>query len=61
MSRSRVVIWASVVALLMVVAGDGRVLAAKCTPLGQGTCHACKNCKYCKHCSANGGRCSVCR
>ncbi len=56
----RRLILVGLVALAVVASGDG-VRAASCTPLGQGTCHACKNCNSCKHCSKNGGTCSVCK
>jgi len=49
-------------ALLAIAAvHSGDALAAKCTPLKDGTCRACKNCKYCKHCARDGGKCSVCK
>lgn len=41
--------------------GDGYVLAARCTPLGQGVCRACSTCNYCGHCAKSGGRCTVCK
>lgn len=43
------------------IVSDSLLLAARCTPWGQGRCTACKNCKYCQHCGKGGGTCSVCR
>lgn len=59
--RRRVFLYLSLLAVLVLAAGDGVIYAATCTPLAQGTCHACKNCKYCGHCAKDGGKCSVCR
>ena len=47
--RRRVFLYLSLLAFLGAAVGDGVICAATCTPLAQGTCHACKNCKYCKH------------
>jgi hypothetical protein len=59
--RRRVFLYLSLLVFLGAAVGDGVIYAATCTPLAQGTCHACKNCKYCGHCAKNGGKCSVCR
>jgi hypothetical protein len=48
-----------VVALLLLVIGERRTLAATCT--GEGHCRACKNCRYCRHCAREGGTCGVCK
>jgi hypothetical protein len=45
---------------LFSLAGDGYVLAARCTPIEKGRCNACKNCRYCGHCAKQGGKCTVC-
>jgi len=57
----RVFLHPSLLAVLVIAVGDGVICAATCTPLAQGTCHACKNCKYCGHFAKNGGKCSVCK
>jgi len=48
------------VVVCIFVSGDG-VLAATCTPLAQGKCHACTKCTACKNCARGGGACSVCK
>ncbi len=57
----RTLLVASILAASSLATGDGVIHAASCTPLRQGTCHACKNCRYCNHCGKNGGICSVCK
>lgn len=47
-------------ALALLCSGSS-ALAATCTPLEKGMCHACKNCHACKHCAKEGGKCSVCK
>jgi hypothetical protein len=57
----RLLIGLSLALLALVATGDGLVLAARCTPLGQGVCRACSTCNYCGHCAKGGGRCTVCK